>query len=61
MLDDDLSQPSAARVIHFAYMLFTEGGSGLHHTVIVDFIDNFSGLVRGEGLVPGITVVVASS
>ena len=58
MLDDDLSQPSAATGDSFRP---TEGGSGLHHIVIVDFIRNFSDLDGSQGLVSGATIVVASS
>ena len=58
LLDDDLSQPSAVTGDSFRP---TEGGSGLRHIVIVDFIGNFSNLDGSQGLVSGATIVVASS
>ena len=60
LLDDDLSQPLAVASDSFRISTI-QGGSGLHHTVIVDFIGNFSDLGRDQGLVPGTAIVVASS
>ena len=45
------------RVIHFVYPL----NRRKIRSVIVDFIGNFSDLGRGQGLMPGTTLVVASS